>query len=48
MSFFSKTENRKVKPVLSRGLVTIGGGGCGERVKESEYGRNFSCMKMEK
>jgi hypothetical protein len=48
--FFSKTENRKVKQVLSGELVPVGGGGHKERVQEGEYGRNvmYSCMKMEK
>jgi hypothetical protein len=32
MSFFSKAENRKVKQVLSGGLVPMGGGEYKERV----------------
>jgi hypothetical protein len=32
MSFFSKTEGRKVKQVLPRGLVPVGGEGYKERV----------------
>jgi hypothetical protein len=35
MSFyFTKTENRKVKQVLSRRLAPVRGGGYKERVKE--------------
>jgi hypothetical protein len=31
-------------------LIPVGGGGCGEIVKEGEYGANtmYTCMKMEK
>jgi hypothetical protein len=43
-------ENRKVKQVLSGGLVPVEGGGYKERVLEGKYGANvmYSCMKMEK
>jgi hypothetical protein len=36
--FFQKPEDRKVKQVLSRGLVPAGGGGCKERVQMDECG----------
>jgi hypothetical protein len=47
--FFSKTEDRKVKQLLSRGWYQWEGGGDKERVQEGEYGRNAvqSCMKNE-
>jgi hypothetical protein len=34
-------ENRKVKQVLSGGLVPVGGGGHKERVSEGEYTGNI-------
>jgi hypothetical protein len=44
---FKKTENRKVKQVLSRGWYQWKGGGYKERVKEAECNENimYSCMK---
>jgi hypothetical protein len=31
---------------MSEGLVPVGGGGCGEKVQEGEYGANtvYTCM----
>jgi hypothetical protein len=47
MSFFIiRSKNRRAEQVLSGELVPVGGEGCGERVKEGEYGANivYSCM----
>jgi hypothetical protein len=38
--FFIRLENRRAEQVLSGGWYQWEWGGCGERVKESEYGAN--------
>jgi hypothetical protein len=47
---FSKLEDRKVKQVLSGGVVPVGGGGHKERMEEGDCGEKsmYSCTKMEK
>jgi hypothetical protein len=39
--FFTKTENRKAKQVLSGDWGPLGGEECKERGSEGEYGRNI-------
>jgi hypothetical protein len=38
--FSAKSESRKEEQVLLGRSAPVGGGGCGERVQEGEYGAN--------
>jgi hypothetical protein len=44
--FFTKSENRRAEQVLSGGLVSVEGGGCGEREWYGEYSENivYTCV----
>jgi hypothetical protein len=48
--FFTKTENRRAKQVLSGSWYQSEEGGCGDSVWEGEYAVNtvYTCMQMEK